>query len=773
MDEGINIFDFENRRKKLLKYLTQIIIAMKCLFLRTALLVTGLLATFATRIQAQDLNSAIILTKSEQYDKAEAMYQELIKNEPANSRNFFYLGENYLADYFADTISNSLTFAAKSAKELYLKGVSANANDPLNYIGLAKVAFYLDDQKTADEMRTKARSLLPAYKNIKKITPPAPEYAYTLAKIAESYIKDDKVDTALALPFIREAIKIDNKNSDVYMIAGDIYILVNDGSKAISYYNQAQFADPKSPTANMKIGNIYVKGRALNAAIPYFEQAIELNASYAPAYRELGQLYSLAGRFEQSKEYFKKYLELTKGNIPAKIRYVNSLFYAKEYDEVIKNVQEIFAIDKSRTYMNRIAGYSCYEKNPPDYETALSYMEELFRSVAPERIIPKDYQYMARILVKKNINSPKIADEAIALKAQIEKEKSRLAATTNAAEKAKIKANIDEMTPRAEKLENETRRAGEEVNRAYAAYGKLLELKPDDRALLSEIAGAYNSFRQYYGVARTLSKMLGPLPEKREDYMQVGRAYYNAERYQAADSIFLVILKSSPEYVPAYLWIARTYSKMDPDTKLGLAKPKFEKVIDVARPDSVKYESEIMESFGYLSYYNMMNDNYNKSKEYYNRMITLNPNNKEYKIKGYNGLGSLETKMAGNEKTLEGRLPYLAKAEEAYSKILSIDPNNSSAKSSLNYIRDFEAQVKKGINPNEIKGMIKNAAGQPLPYASIRVKDTAAENLSNGKGEFKFEIPQGSEVLIISAKGYKTQEIPITKSRVYNVTLLQ
>ena len=168
-----------------------------------------------------------------------------------------------------------------------------------------------------------------------------------------------------------------------------------------------------------------------------------------------------------------------------------------------------------------------------------------------------------------------------------------------------------------------------------------------------------------------------------------------------------------------------------------------------------------------------MNDNYAKSKDYYNRMINLNPNNKEYKIKGYNGLGSLETKMAGNEKTIEGRLPYLAKAEEAYSKILVIDPNNSSAKSSLNYIREFQAQVKKGINPNEIKGIITNSAGAPVPYASIRVKDTAAENLSNGKGEFKFEIPQGSEILIISAKGYKSQEIPITKSRIYNVTLSQ
>ncbi len=59
-------------------------------------------------------------------------------------------------------------------------------------------------------------------------------------------------------------------------------------------------------------------------------------------------LYLLAQRFDQSKEYFKKYLDLTAGNIPAKIRYVNALFYAKDYDGVIKNVEDIFKVDKSR-----------------------------------------------------------------------------------------------------------------------------------------------------------------------------------------------------------------------------------------------------------------------------------------------------------------------------------------------------------------------------------------------------------------------------------------
>ena len=51
---------------------------------------------------------------------------------------------------------------------------------------MAKVAFYLGDDKTAAEMRAKARGLLLPYKNLKRINPPAPEYAFALAKIAES-----------------------------------------------------------------------------------------------------------------------------------------------------------------------------------------------------------------------------------------------------------------------------------------------------------------------------------------------------------------------------------------------------------------------------------------------------------------------------------------------------------------------------------------------------------------------------------------------------------
>jgi tetratricopeptide (TPR) repeat protein len=746
---------------------------MKSLNLRLVCILSGVLAIFMfNKIKAQDLNSATLLTRSEQYDKAQAIFEQLIQKEPANSKNYFYYGENYLLDYFADTISNSLTVSLNAAKELYDKGIKANPNDPLNYTGLARVAFYLDDNKTADEMRTKARSFLLPYKNIKKISPPAKDYAFTLAKIAESYIKYDEVDTSLALPLVRQAIKIDSKNRDIYLIAGDIYMLVNDGTNAIMNYNLAQYADPKSSTANMKIGNVYVRGHSLPAAIAAYEEAIKLNESYAPAYRELGQLYWSANRYEQSKENYKKYLELTAGNIPAKTRYVNSLFYAKDYEEVIKNVEEILTVDKSQTYFNRLAGYSYFEKTPPDYNKAYTYMEELFRIVAPERIFWKDNYYMARILVKKNQNYPKMADELSNLEAQLDKEKIRYSTTANAAEKAKIKVNVDGLTGKVSGLKTDLEKVNAEIDRAFVEYGKVLKVRPQDRALLNEMAVAYSSFRRYESVAKTLTKMIDPKNEKIDDYLQIGRAYYNGENYKTADSVFNIVIKKSPDYVPGYVSIARTYAKMDPDLKAGLAKPKFEKVLEKAKVDSVKYAGDIMEACGYLGYYHMTNDNYNEARDYYNRMINLDANNKDNKIKGYNGLGSLDYGQAGKEKTIEGRLPYLAKSKDSFSKALALDQSNATAKNMLKMVQDFEAAVKKGINPNEIKGIVKNTEGQPIPYASVSVKNTAVENLTNQKGEYKFEIPQASDILVISAKGYKSQEIAISKTvRIYNVTL--
>jgi len=721
---------------------------------------------------AQNLNNAIQFTKSEQYDKANDLLKQLIQREPSNSKNYFYLGENYLLDYYADTISNSLTVSVNNAREAFQKGVEVGPNEPLNYIGLAKAAHILGNDRVAAENRTKARSLLPPVpKNIKKIKPAAPEYAFILAKIAESYIRDTEVDTSLALPLIREAIRIDGKNSEVLLIAGDIFILKNDGSRAINYYNLAQMADPKSPTANMKIGNIYVKGRALQAAIPYFDEAIQLDANYAPAYRELGQVYMLAQRFPQAKENFEKYLALTAGNIPAQIRYVNALFYARDFEGVIENVEAIFKVDRSRTYMNRIAGYSSFDKTPPDFDQALSYMETLFSTLEADRLLPRDYQYMARILYRKNVGATRISDEATALRNEINGDRSRVATMRATPERDALNAAIAAKTARADSLDGVASQMYAEGNKAFGYYDKLAELRPDDRALQQEIAQAYLSFRNYNGYAKTLTKTLAPLPESTEEYMQIGRAFYTGRQFQSADSIYNLVIQASPDYVPAYLWIARASSSLNTDN-LGAVRPRFEKLVEVAQTDSVKYATELTEALMFLGSYYLSSGNYSQARAQYNRLSNVDPNNNDYKIRAYMGLGQIEQRLVANETTNEGRLAVIARSAESYNRILAIDANHAGARAQIAYLREYEASVRRGINPNEIRGVITDAAtNAPIPFVSIRVKDMAVEITTNQRGEFRFEIPAGSEVLIISVTNYRTIEVPITSSRVYNLSL--
>lgn len=726
-------------------------------------------------IKAQDLATAVTLTRSEAYDKAEEIFKQLIQKEPGNSKYYFFYGENWLQDYFADTISNSIANFTKEAKALYEKGVKADPNEPLNYVGLAKVAFYNDDFKTADEMRAKARSFLLPYKNIKKIVPPAKDYAFTLAKLAESYITADfKVDTAKALPLMREAITIDSKNKDIYLIAGDLYNLKNDGSNAIKYYNLAQENDPTSPTANMKIGSIYVKARNLTAAVPYFEEAIKLNANYAPAYRELGALYSMAGRYDQSKQNYQKYLELTKGNIPAKISYVRSLYFAGEYDEVIKNIEEIFAVDQSKAYLNRLAAYSCFEKKNPDYDKALGYMEALFKKASPELIIKRDYLYLAKILLKKNQNYSNMVREYDRTKASLERERTRYSSTSTPAEKAKIKISLDTLTAKTARLERQKANADKDIDRAFVEYGKALSYDPEDKALLTEIANNYYIYKRYELAAKTWAKLIALGKNDIKDYMQLGKWYYTGEKYKTADSVFNVVLKMDPNYLDAYVYIARTASKMETDSKGGLAKSKFEKVIEKAISDTVNNAPVLIEAYNYLGYYYLQNDNYAKSREYYLDMLAIAPNDKETKIKAYTSLASLENDLSSGEKTLETKIPYVNKAIDWYNKILSFDPNNEAAKDAIQRYTTYRKQLEAGINPNELKGTVKSAAGQPIANASIRVKDTAAETYTNAAGAFKFEIPQASEALIITAKGFKTKEIPVTRPlKALNVVLEQ
>ena len=75
------------------------------------------------------------------------------------------------------------------------------------------------------------------------------------------------------------------------------------------------------------------------------------------------------------------------------------------------------------------------------------------------------------------------------------------------------------------------------------------------------------------------------------------------------------------------------------------------------------------------------------------------------------------------------------------------------AKSTIStYIQLQKSAIPKA-HPNEITGVIADASGEPIPGASVRVKDTAAEAWTNARGEYKFVMPEASETTCHQRQG--------------------
>jgi hypothetical protein len=107
-----------------------------------------------------------------------------------------------------------------------------------------------------------------------------------------------------------------------------------------------------------------------------------------------------------------------------------------------------------------------------------------------------------------------------------------------------------------------------------------------------------------------------------------------------------------PEHVQGYLWRARALVNIDTTSKLGLAKPVYEVMIEKARGDSVKNAKELMEAYSYLAYFNLVQFKETKDQqfglksiEYCNKVLAIVPPDPMYTEKAKAILKDLEPKI--------------------------------------------------------------------------------------------------------------------------------
>jgi len=511
---------------------------------------------------------------------------------------------------------------AGKADQLFKKGIEQDPTNQINNVGLGSIVLLLkSDTVAADKFFSKAEAALPV--KLKYMTA---KDARLLTKLGTAQLLGSVNRFNKALGYLTRAQEIEPNNPAIYLAMGDVYMLQNDAKNALASYNRSLYFDPKSPLPKIKIGNIYMRAPNLAAARPYFQEARDIDSTFAPVYRQLGELYTMAGQFNLAKTNFRKFLDLSGDNIPAKIQYAKALYRSRDFTTALTTLEEILAVDKSRNYLNRLAAYCCYDKKPPELEKGKMYIETFFKNTDPESIIPRDYLYYSRILFRSAKN-----DSLILVK-------------------------------------------------AFDTYKKAYAMDSNNVNLLSEIASYYYYSRWYKDAIVWYNIKIKKDKPDAEDLMFIGKSYYQLAEFPKADSVFSQIIVNQPDNMQAYLWAARTSSSMDPTSDLGLARPKFEALIEKIGTETTKYSKELQEAYSYLVPFYLQKKDYTASKMWAKKLFDLDPSNKKWQIQSL----TLQAMIAHGEKKY-------AEARDFFIDIQKLDPGYQNIDKTIN---DYNKAIK-------------------------------------------------------------------------------
>lgn len=507
--------------------------------------------SFQLALHAQDLKSAIRLTESEQFDAAHKAFDNLITKDPANGEYYYYYGESWLKEYFADSGAISLADACNSALQYFNKGIEKASGDPLNYVGAGRADILLGKYADADASIQKAKDLMPL-RGMKYSKSPVPVAKQSLAyaKIAEAYlfyVPAKKLEDLLDL--IDNAVERDATVPEVYLIKGDIYVFFNDGSKGMAAYTKASYLDPASCKVLVKMGMLNVKGHNYSDAMTSFTSAITADSTFAPAYRERADLYGLGEQWEKGLKDYDKFLALSGNNFYGKVRYAAFLYMAKKYEECIKIIEELKsinkdAVNKNYNFLNRLEAY-CYFKQD-NAQSALEAIKTFFQYTVADKIIPDDYVYYGDIDAK---------------------------------------------------LGNH--------QEAVEKYIQAFQADSTNYDVLSKISKEYSLQKQYPDAIKYMEKKVGSGKATLTDYYDIGKLYLNNKEYSKADTSFGMVLAQKPDFINAVFYRAQGLAVVDSvaTSFRGLAKPWYDKLTTLSLADSAKFSKYLLTAYDYERFY--------------------------------------------------------------------------------------------------------------------------------------------------------------------------
>ena len=415
-----------------------------------------------------------------------------------------------------------------------------------------------------------------AYKKNKK-------NAAALIKIGQAfYAQKDTANARMFANYANEAGKPKYQYAPAYLLLGDIESAYGtDGGKAAGYYNQAITFDPKNPEGYKKWAMVYRKISPTQAAKKLQDMKAQCPDEDVDAIT--AHIYMLAGDEKAAYVNYAK-ADINKLDKLGLNEFVRCSYFTAHFQDALRAAEAGIKLEPRNPTFNRLAMFSNYELK--NYEAAKSYINKYFFETDSAKVSEYDHFYTA--LIYQALND---------------------------------KANM------------------------YTHYDKALELVDDQSmikrwAILKSVSDSYLKDKEFENAIKYYEQYLACKPNIDSDDMEGIAKIYSKNADEDAANKAKWINKAIDAYraMGEKFPIQNSYvayqcatmnNKLDKNGEKGLAKPDYQKVVELLEAKAERSKGEdIMLKYSYhylMSNAFLVGKNKSLAKEYANKILTIDP----------------------------------------------------------------------------------------------------------------------------------------------------
>ncbi|QEC56547.1 tetratricopeptide repeat protein [Flavisolibacter ginsenosidimutans] len=428
------------------------------------------------------------------------------------------------------------------AKALYQKTLSTNGNAPWILAGMGQIDLM---EGRAAEARAKFDAALAGSKG-KKGNDPSILTAVARANV-QPYSDDKKVgDLDYAIAKLNEAAQLAPNNADLFVVLGNAYRKKHQGGDAVQAYRKAGTFAP----ALYRTASIYQSQQNWDAVLEYLNSTIAADPKFAPAYETL-YAYSITEKRdpEAADKWGKLYVSNSDPSADNDYILASTAYVRKDFQGAINIANKILQATnnnpKARVY--RLLAYAYQDLK--DTAKACDYSNRFLTRAAAtnDELLANDYLLHATTC---GIGNPVIVQQDIAKALQIDTARSQQVSLLN-------------------KFITSARAAGQR------------DLEANLMLTSAHLRGQATPAELFY----------------------IGTLFYYTKNFQTSDSVLTAYITAAPDSLQGYYWRGLTRLGIDTASTQGLAVPDFEKTVQLAEADKVRFKPQGTQASQLLTIY--------------------------------------------------------------------------------------------------------------------------------------------------------------------------